>query len=268
MSDVDSPPAQHREDDKPADSHDGAAESGGDDESDILSDIDEDQFEDYEPELEDRQNVVIDENVTKGLKAAKRQQPKDDKAAKKKEGRRPKKRSRGDEDIGDDGDDGDRRPRKSRGTDSGRRAARKETAQPEPEPEENLTPEERRRRAISKAVDDALKNPTKRRRKNDIVCTRAFSVLFPRTSHWAQIADSRIIRISKQNSMNKLRRSNLPWSRPVSTIMRLARRARPPRTSLSFFHRLPVFLTEPLLKRLCSTRKPISYKPSDTSLSP
>ncbi|KAK4168747.1 transcription factor iws-1 [Cladorrhinum sp. PSN259] len=162
------PPAEHHEDANPADTHDGGAGGGGDDESDILSDIDEDQFEDYEPELEDRQNVVIDENVTKGLKAAKRQQPTDDKATKKsKEGRRPKKRSRGDDDDEDVVEDGGRRPRKTRGTDSGRRAAAKQAAEPAEEPEENLTPEERRRRALSKAMDAALKNPTKRRRKKD-----------------------------------------------------------------------------------------------------
>ncbi|KAK3996367.1 transcription factor iws-1 [Cladorrhinum sp. PSN332] len=158
------PLAEHHDDENPA----GGNGGGGDDESDILSDIDEDQFEDYEPELEDRQNVVIDENVTKGLKAAKRQQPKDDKATKKsKEGRRPKKRSRGDDDDLDAVEDGERRPRKTRGMDSGRRAAAKEAPEPVEEPEENLTPEERRRRALSKAMDAALKNPTKRRRKKD-----------------------------------------------------------------------------------------------------
>ncbi|KAK4231470.1 transcription factor iws-1 [Podospora fimiseda] len=164
------PPAEHHDDEKPTDTHHGTTKTGGGDEdSDMdLSDIDEDQFEDYEPELEDRQNVVIDENVTKGLKAAKRQQPKDDKAVKKsKEGRRPKKRSRGDDDDLDPIEDGDRRPRKTRGTDSGRRAAGKAVPEPKEVPEEDLTPEERRRRALAKAMDAALKNPTKRRRKKD-----------------------------------------------------------------------------------------------------
>ncbi|KAK4192568.1 transcription factor iws-1 [Podospora australis] len=156
---------QHHDDARPVDDHDGDAHDGND--SDLLSEIDEDQFEDYEPELEDRQNM-IDENVTKGLKAVKR---KNAEATKKpKEGRRPKKRTRGDDDddLGDgDGDLGERRPRKARNTD-GRRAGKGEGAkQPEEVPEENLTPEERRRRALEKAMEAALKNPNKRRRKKD-----------------------------------------------------------------------------------------------------
>ena len=37
------------------------------------------------------------------------------------------------------------------------------------ENEENLTPDERRRRALDRAMDAALKNPNKRRRKKDEV---------------------------------------------------------------------------------------------------
>lgn len=45
----------------------------------------------------------------------------------------------------------------------------RERRAPTPENEENLTPEERRRRALDKAMDAALKNPNKRRRKKDEV---------------------------------------------------------------------------------------------------
>jgi transcription factor SPN1 len=47
----------------------------------------------------------------------------------------------------------------------------KDRKEPTPENEENLTPEERRRRALDRAMDAALKNPNKRRRKKDeVVC--------------------------------------------------------------------------------------------------
>ncbi|KAK0730092.1 hypothetical protein B0H67DRAFT_479007 [Lasiosphaeris hirsuta] len=162
MSDADSPaaePTRRRIDD------DGDA---SDKDSDLLSEIDEDQFDDYDPATDDRP-VDIDENVAKTLKAAKRKRPDGEAATKKpKEGRRPKKRARGDDDADmDDGDERQRRPRKSRTDGEDRRAARKEAAQKEHDAEENLTPEERRQRALDRAMDAAVKNPGKRRRKKD-----------------------------------------------------------------------------------------------------
>ncbi|KAM7201960.1 transcription factor iws-1 [Naviculisporaceae sp. PSN 640] len=173
MSDAGSPvgsPAadrsDHREDEvaSPAQS----PKAAGSDQSDMLSEIDEDEFVQEEEEEDD--NVVeerpvdIDENVAMTLKA-KRKASTGTAVPKKKEGRRPRKRAR---DSGDDGDDdgGARRPRKAR-TEGERRTSRKEAAEPEPENEENLTPEERRRRALDRAIDAAVKNPVKRRRKKD-----------------------------------------------------------------------------------------------------
>ncbi|KAK4039716.1 hypothetical protein C8A01DRAFT_46823 [Parachaetomium inaequale] len=174
MSDANSPagsragsaePAQHDERrNRPADAHDDDAGNESDKDSDLLSEIDEDQFEDYDPTLEERP-VEIDENVAMTLKAAKRKRA-GEAVKKPKEGRRPKKRSRAtDDDIGDV-EVGERRPRKARATGE-RRAVRKETQQEEQVNEEDLTPEERRRRAIQRAMDNALKNPSKRRRKKD-----------------------------------------------------------------------------------------------------
>ncbi|KAL2016965.1 hypothetical protein VTK56DRAFT_2799 [Thermocarpiscus australiensis] len=137
-----------------------------DKDSDLLSEIDEDQFEDYDPTLEERP-VEIDENVAKSLKAAKRKRTDGETTKKPKEGRRPKKRARANDDDGGDLGDGERRPRKARATDGERRGAKKDTAEEEQENEENLTPDERRRRAIQRAMDNALKNPSKRRRKKD-----------------------------------------------------------------------------------------------------
>ncbi|GAB1311538.1 Transcription factor iws1 [Madurella fahalii] len=174
MSDADSPvssraePTQHRGDESPADLQDDGVggDAGSDKDSDLLSEVDEDQFEDYDPTLEERP-VEIDENIAKTLKAAKRKRIDGETTKKPKEGRRPKKRARAnDDDVGEVADI-ERRPRKARATDGERRAARKEAAEDEQVNEENLTPEERRRRALQRAMDNALKNPTKRRRKKD-----------------------------------------------------------------------------------------------------
>jgi transcription factor SPN1 len=171
MSDANSPAGSRAA--SPVDFPDDGAASDKD--SDLLSEIDEDQFDDYDPTLEDRP-VEIDESVAKTLKAAKRKRADGDAAKKPKEGRRPKKRSRATDDDGGDGEDVERRPRKARATardtDIERRNARKAAAAEEERVnEENLTPEERRRRAIQRAMDDALKNPNKRRKKrDDIVC--------------------------------------------------------------------------------------------------
>jgi transcription factor SPN1 len=170
----DEPTQQDEHQDSPADVRDGDAANESDKDSDLLSEIDEDQFEDYDPTLEERP-VEIDENVAKTLKAAKRKRTDGETVKKPKEGRRPKKRARAEDDVGD-ADDGERRPRKARATGGERRAARKEAEQEEQVNEENLTPEERRRRAIQRAMDNALKNPTKRRRKKDDIVSACHSI--------------------------------------------------------------------------------------------
>ncbi|KAK4218928.1 transcription factor iws-1 [Rhypophila decipiens] len=161
MSDAGSPVdhPDHREDDEVDAPQSPRADDAGD-ESDLLSEIDEEQFDDYE---EESKPVEIDENVAMKLKA-KRKASTDTGAPKKKEGRRPKKRARGSADVDGD-DDGERRPRKART--EGERRTRDEGKAPEPENEDHLTPEERRRRALDRAIDAAVKNPVKRRRKKD-----------------------------------------------------------------------------------------------------
>ncbi|KAK3372348.1 hypothetical protein B0H63DRAFT_292746 [Podospora didyma] len=155
---------QHHEEEKTTHQggDDGAAAAAAADDSDFLSEIDEDTFDDnFKP-------VDIDENVAKSLKAAKRKRTDTEAAKKPKEGRRPKKRSRTNDEVDpDDADEGGaRRPRKAR-TEGERRTARKEVPPPEKESEEHLTPEERRARALDRAIDAAVKNPSKRRRKKD-----------------------------------------------------------------------------------------------------
>ncbi|KAK3694215.1 hypothetical protein B0T22DRAFT_64227 [Podospora appendiculata] len=164
-STADEPIQRHEGGGDDADNNAQDEEDFSDKDSDLLSEIDEDQFDDYDPTAE--RPVDIDENVASTLKAAKRKRTDVGTAKKPKEGRRPRKRARANDEVeGGDADDGDRRPRKSRVDGERRTAARKEAPQRE-EPEENLTPEERRRRALDRAMDAAVKNPIKRRRKKD-----------------------------------------------------------------------------------------------------
>ncbi|KAK2073406.1 hypothetical protein P8C59_007693 [Phyllachora maydis] len=188
MSDESRPgsvPPTHDADDPsaaaPVDDQDVVADES-DKDSDVLSEIDEDQFGD----LDDEVPKEIDEDAIKSLKPAKRKTVDDGGAARKK-ARRPKKRAHdhdddhnnnnnNDDDDDDDDDDavdaanieeGVRRPRKARAP--GRPAPRKE-AEPAEEPDENLTPEERRRRALERVMERAAKSTTRvRRRKKDAI---------------------------------------------------------------------------------------------------
>jgi transcription factor SPN1 len=145
-----------------------------------LSEVDEAEFAEFDPTtvaLEDRPLVGIDEDIARTLKAGKRKRAdKDGDGRKPKEAKRDKKKkSRRDDDEDPDGElvDGKRvkKPKRIDGERKDRDKA-KERRPATPENEENLTPEERRRRALDKAMDAALKNPNKRRRKKDeVVCT-------------------------------------------------------------------------------------------------
>ncbi|KAL2006024.1 hypothetical protein VTN00DRAFT_9678 [Thermoascus crustaceus] len=143
-----------------------------DDES-ILSEVDEAQFEDFDPEnvaIEDRPAIAIDEENLKLIGRHKRKRPEDgeegERPKKKKERRREKKSRRRDEDEVSAGEEVDgKRSRKAR-KDGERRERKKKEATPEDE--ELLDPATRRRRALDRAMDEALKKPTKRRvRKAD-----------------------------------------------------------------------------------------------------
>lgn len=139
-----------------------------------LSEVDEAEFADFDPTtvaLEDRPLVEIDEDAARTLKAGKRKRAEDGK--KPKEAKREKKKRRRDDDEDPDGEQLDgKRTRKSKP--AGERKDRdggKERKRPTEPVDENLTPDERRRRALDKAMDEALKAPNKRRRKKDeVVC--------------------------------------------------------------------------------------------------
>ncbi|KAM4060994.1 TFIIS helical bundle-like domain-containing protein [Hirsutella rhossiliensis] len=166
MSDADSPARSSAnepvDDGQEATFQDEVAAADSDRDSDLLSEIDENQFEDYDPEtanIEDRP-VDIDEDIARTLKATKRKRTDGDVPKKPREGRRDKKRRDRDDEVPveDDtpADTGKTTQRRSRRT--------------EPANEEELSPEERRQRAIDRALDAAIKKggTTKRRRKDEI----------------------------------------------------------------------------------------------------
>ncbi|GJC83023.1 transcription factor IWS1 [Colletotrichum liriopes] len=175
MSDIESLPESplpnrddHADNEEPREGAGGATANELSDD-DQLSEMDEDQFEDYDPEtanIEDRP-VAVDEDVAKTLKASKRKVADGAKAKKPKEGRREKKRSRDDEVSGEVDGDAGRPARKSRRQADGERKPRPKAAEPEIDDESHLTPEERRRRAIDRALDAAMKGPVKRKKKKD-----------------------------------------------------------------------------------------------------
>lgn len=155
---------------------DEVAAADSDNDSDALSEVDENLIEDYDPEaanIEDRP-IDIDEDVARTLKATKRKRVDGDAAKKPREGRREKKRRDKDEDVvmgDDDAHVGDKKQRRSRRGADGERRPKTKAPTPEQENEEDLSPEERRKRAIDKALDAAIKKPSgaRRRRKDEIV---------------------------------------------------------------------------------------------------
>lgn len=181
----------------------------------VLSEVDEAQFEDFDPTniaIEDRPAIAVDEDTVKTLGRYKRKRDGDDGEGvkkKRKEGKREKpkklrKKKDSDEDDFSGGQELEgKRKRKTKHVDEGGVSSRKEKVRPRkatPENEEALDPEERkfksgsntplmhdanachigRRRALDRAMDAALKNPTRRRRRADgIVRTLVFSPLQP-----------------------------------------------------------------------------------------
>ncbi|MCJ1455656.1 Transcription factor iws1 [Mycoblastus sanguinarius] len=146
----------------------------------LLSDVDEAQFEDFDPNqvaIEERPIAVDEDNVKLiGRHKRKRDGEVDGEGGKKKrrEGKREKpkkvrKRKGSDDDDFSGGQELEgKRVRKKKAFVEGGEKVRKEkprVRRATPENEEQLDPEERRRRALDRAMDAALKNPTKRRRR-------------------------------------------------------------------------------------------------------
>ncbi|KAI1941408.1 Transcription factor iws1 [Ophidiomyces ophidiicola] len=148
-----------------------AAADLSDDES-VLSDVDEAQFEGFDPAniaIDDRPALAIDEENLKliGRHKRRRAEGDDDSYRKKKKEYKREKRSRRKQQDSDDAFSGGetvegKRSRK-------RKEGRERQAKVVPEiDEESLDPATRRRRALDRLMDEALKKPTKRRvRKAD-----------------------------------------------------------------------------------------------------
>ncbi|KAF2755466.1 hypothetical protein EJ05DRAFT_540195 [Pseudovirgaria hyperparasitica] len=132
----------------------------------VLSDVDEAQFEDFNPAdiaIED-QPVALDDDLLGQIKVSKRKRGEDGEGGvqkKKKEGRRekPKNRKKRDEDHFSGGEELE-----------GKRSRKKDRvrAATPVEDDTNLTPEERRRRALDRAMDEAQRKPKVRRKKDGI----------------------------------------------------------------------------------------------------
>lgn len=151
---------------------------GDDDEDSELEELDETQFQDFDASalnIPDKPTAVDESNVALlGVHKRKRTEEEErERKKKKREGRREKpKRDRkkkskdGDEDDDFEGGveiDG-KRARKSKVGADGQRAKPRRARTPE-EDNENLTPEERRRRALDKKMDEALKTHRSNRRR-------------------------------------------------------------------------------------------------------
>ena len=148
-----------------------------DNDSDVLSEVDEAQFEDFDPAniaIEERPAIAVDESNVGliGIHKRKKGEPDERPRKKKKESKREKpKKNRKKRDQDDDFEGGEeiegKRARKSKEAGERRDRPRARKATPEAENDLNLTPEERRKKALDRAMDEALKNPNKRRRKKD-----------------------------------------------------------------------------------------------------
>jgi len=146
-----------------------AEDPDSDDES-LLSEVDEAQFADFDPTAVQVAPDFDTLNRTLKVKKRKRAEGEEDAPKKKKERTREKARTNQKKQDSDDGfSGGEQIEGKRRG---GRKAGDGER-RPKPRveiDEESLTPEERRRRALDRAMDAAVKKSSgKRLRKGDIV---------------------------------------------------------------------------------------------------
>ncbi|KAI9805803.1 MAG: hypothetical protein M1825_000417 [Sarcosagium campestre] len=169
-------PAEDRPDDNDDDDDDNLSTHS--DESD-LSDVDENQFADFDPAnlaIEDRPAIAVDDSNVALIGIHKRKRTEgaegdDGGRKKKKEGKREKSKKRRGTDADDDrfsgGEEIDGKRERRKKSTTGRKDKPQARRAATPENEDALTPEERRRRALDRAMDAALKNPNRRRRKRD-----------------------------------------------------------------------------------------------------
>ncbi|KAF2660163.1 hypothetical protein K491DRAFT_688486 [Lophiostoma macrostomum CBS 122681] len=149
---------------------DDVEEAGLSDNESVLSEVDEAQFDDFEIgdiAVEDRPAQMIDDSNVNliGVHKRKRTEGEGGDAPKKKKKRadKPRRKKNRDDDVGGTNDLGERKSRRSK------KEGRVRGATPDDEADENLAPEERRKRALDRAMDAAIrKTTTRRRKKGDI----------------------------------------------------------------------------------------------------
>ena len=146
------------------------------DDDSLLSEVDEAQFADFDATAV---QIAPDlETLNRTIKAKKRKRPEGDDATKpkkRKEGTREKVKKTRRKVDSDDGFSGGeeiegKRSRKSKTGGDGQKERKRRPVEDEIN-DEDLAPDERRRRALDRAMDQALKKSTSRRvRKGEIVC--------------------------------------------------------------------------------------------------
>lgn len=147
-------------------------QAGLSDNESVLSEaLDDDQFDQQFGEfdasniaIEERPAQAIDEDTVKQIGVHKRkrtagegQEPK----KKKKRADKPRRKKNKDGDEGEDIAESERRSKRSK------KAGKVRGASPDDDPDENLTPEERRKRALNAQMDAIVKSGSSRRRKKD-----------------------------------------------------------------------------------------------------
>ncbi|PNS19990.1 hypothetical protein CAC42_7957 [Sphaceloma murrayae] len=153
------------------DDEDPPAVSGNDDDdddSDILSDVDEAQFEDFDANaiaIDERRVVDASDVAMLGKHKRKRDEGEEGGKKKRKEGRREKpKKKRRDSDEGFQYGEPVEGSRRRKGGDG----ERKKRRTPSPDNDELLTPEERRKKEFNRQLDEAFKKPKANRRRAGI----------------------------------------------------------------------------------------------------
>lgn len=153
------------------------AGGGNSDNESLLSDLDDHDFQDFDLEnidIEERPAIAVDQSNVNliGVHKRKRDGP-DDGSKKRREGRREKKTRRRPTATGEDeGDDGGRSGRAGGSLSSSRRKTAEKSSKGRKTrddiDDDSLTPEERRKRALDRKMDEALKRTGQRFRK--VVC--------------------------------------------------------------------------------------------------
>ncbi|KAF2710901.1 transcription factor IWS1 [Pleomassaria siparia CBS 279.74] len=146
---------------------DDVEEAGLSDNESVLSELDDGQFDEFDAgdiAIENRPAQIIDDTNVNLIGVHKRKRTEADgelpKKKKKRADKPRRKKARGDDEVSGNEDSGTRKSRRSK-----KEGKVRERAPADEEEDANLTPEERRKRAFQRAMDEAVKPTSSRRRK-------------------------------------------------------------------------------------------------------